>query len=54
MTAQQLKLKSRIIERGNKYHIALSWYTSDGSRKRTTVATGVIVNGFQKGHNLNP
>ncbi len=50
MTAQQLKLKSRIIERGNKYHIALSWYTSDGSRKRTTVATGVIVNGFQKGH----
>lgn len=50
MTAQQLRIKSRLIERGNKWHIALSWYDENGNRCRTTVATGVIVGDYKRGH----
>ena len=50
MTAQQLRIKSHLIERGSKWHIALSWYDESGNRSRTTVSTGIIVGDYKRGH----
>ena len=43
MTQQHFRLKSNLIERSGKYHVALSWYDSSGNRQRTTVATGYTI-----------
>ncbi len=49
MTAQQLRIKSRLIQRGQKWSVALSWYDENGNRNRTTVATGIIVGDYKRG-----
>ncbi len=40
MTASELRLNYRIIERGKLYHVALTWYDQNGKRQRTTKSTG--------------
>jgi integrase len=46
MTAGNVTTK--VLERGDYYHIWISWYNSAGQRKRTTVSTGLRIDGNNK------
>lgn len=45
MTAAELRLRSKLKQRGDYWVVGLSWYDSSGKRKQTNVSTGLTIIG---------
>lgn len=45
MTVADLRLRSKLKQRGDYWIVGLSWYDSSGKRKQTNISTGLTIIG---------